>query len=533
MKTSKKLDEEASPINIPQAKRTWPLEQIPLSARLERVLRELGCQKLGDLDGLTFHQVAGVRSCGVATLRELRKLLESINSPEFDLSAEVEPENLRSLIRGIDSFLQSLPPAKLQMLLVRFGGTSAEEGNTLEEIGHRFKLSREGIRQIINSILGQLYRECGPQGLLLLSNIGKKCLDSVQPLAPQLLGSWLGPQTSHQHPLPFYIRLLKELDPTIPAWPNGQHFDSELQKRHTEIVRQVEKLLIQKSSPMALDEIFKQLKIGGPHPEVTVQEFLDLLQQCPDLPVELLAASSHPRASKRSKNNRLKESGVTSIIRPEAIAVTDLAYLVSLIDDCMDRLSLGDRERLLKQLGGREFLTEGQPSRLDSVSDRNSRSIDGVIAQVQKLGGPALASFSREITQRCHRLVCPLTPRVLESWCDARFLDSQYPWTFYIRLLASLEPQLPAWPDGQRGSGVVSKLAATVIGQVERISKESKGTLQLKDMFHQLKSHSGLSGLTVKEFLDALQQHPSLSIDFILPLRVRRQRKGPTNLSRQ
>jgi hypothetical protein len=72
MKTSKKLDEEASPINIPQAKRTWPLEQIPLSARLERVLRELGCQKLGDLDGLTFHQVAGVRSCGVATLRELR-----------------------------------------------------------------------------------------------------------------------------------------------------------------------------------------------------------------------------------------------------------------------------------------------------------------------------------------------------------------------------------------------------------------------------------------------------------------------------
>jgi hypothetical protein len=329
-------------------------------------------------------------------------------------------------------------------------------------------------------------------------------------------------------PSPF-IRLFKQLDPMLPAWPDGQDFNGLL-TRHRQVVQQVERLLIRETSPLGLNDIFEKLKTSNPklHPEVGVQEFLDALQQCPDLPVEFSEAKNSQRGRKHSPSNGNEGWTVIPIIRPQSIPTTDLAHLVWLIDDSLDQLSPIDQRKLLKQLGGAKLAAgRSQPSSDDAASRSASQSLDEAIGRVRRHGGAALARFSKAVTERCCRLICPLTPKVFESWCQAACLDFRHPVEFYVRLLARLEPELPAWPEGQRPAKQITERAAAIIIQIERIAGEGRGTLHRKDIFHQVKSVRGLSGITVKEFLDALQQSPSVPVDFILPLRPRRQKRRP------
>ncbi len=488
----------------------WRLSQLPFSTRLARVLRRLGFERLGELDGLNLQRLLSQRNCGVATVLELVKVLRLVESGDFDLAADPDrPDGLRQLVRHIDAVLETLPSRKLQILLMRLGGTRRGKPSTLQEIGNRFNLTREGARQILCQAIGRVLKSCGPRGILLLHNLSDRCLESVCPLTAELLNSFLGPAASHRYALSFYLRLFKELDPRIPAWPGGQESGHSVQGRQKEVARQIARRL-ENRTPLSLKELFQALKSES-YEELTAKELLEILRRCPALQVEFPEAggqaSLNPPIEKKSAG--LPEFSLT---RHPSTQAKDLSQMAALIDAVMDQLSTVDRENLVRELGAGQPSENERVRRPDSRGQSSSRSIGSGIGRFRRRGGEALSRLLNKLTQKCQRRVCPLTPEVFQSWCCSQILYSSCTPSFYLRLLSRLEPELPAWPDGQQSSSKVSKRSAAIAARVEEIICTTRRTLQLRNVFTMVKSGKGLSGITVKEFLTALQQHPSLPV---------------------
>src|SRR5882724_5067746 len=73
-------------ILIPEIARDWPVASMPVSTRLERVLRRIGCVHLGDLQDVAYKQILRRKNCGKQTLRELESLLTRIESGKLQFS---------------------------------------------------------------------------------------------------------------------------------------------------------------------------------------------------------------------------------------------------------------------------------------------------------------------------------------------------------------------------------------------------------------------------------------------------------------
>jgi len=496
----------------------WRLSQLPFSIRLARALRRLGFERLGELDGLNLQRLLSQRNCGRATVLELVKVLSLVESGDFDLAADPDrPDGLRHLVRHIDSVLETLPARMLQILLMRLGGTRRGKPSTLQEIGNRFNLTRERARQIFSEAIGRVLKSCGPRGILLLHNLSERCLESVCPLTAELLNSFLGPAPSHRYALPFYLRLFKELDPRIPAWPDGQESGHSFKGRQKEVTRLIARCL-ENRTRLSLKAAFEALKSEFDE-ELPANELLEILRRCPALQVEFpeagCPASLNPPIEKESAG--LPECSLT---RHPSKKAKDLNQMAALIDAVVDQLSTVDRENLVRELGAGDLFENERDRRPDSRGESSSRSLDSAIGRFRGLGGEALSRLLNELTQRCQRRVCPLTPEVFQSWCCSQILYSSYTPSFYLRLLSRLEPALPAWPDGQQPSSEVSNRSAAIAARVEEIICATRRTLQLRNVFARVKSGRGLSGITVKEFLTALQQHPLCQLRWPFPAAI-------------
>ena len=69
-----------------------------------------------------------------------------------------------NLSERLASAVRALPNREAQIVSLRFG-LSGQRACTLEEIGHRFGVSRERIRQIEARALGRMRAICDAQGL--------------------------------------------------------------------------------------------------------------------------------------------------------------------------------------------------------------------------------------------------------------------------------------------------------------------------------------------------------------------------------
>lgn len=63
-----------------------------------------------------------------------------------------------SMQQTIDSYLRQLPPREAGVLRMRYGLGGFERPHTLEEIGFRYAVTRERIRQIERKAFGDLRR---------------------------------------------------------------------------------------------------------------------------------------------------------------------------------------------------------------------------------------------------------------------------------------------------------------------------------------------------------------------------------------
>ncbi len=284
----------AGTIAIPAHARGWSLSQMPLSVRLGGVLQKMGFRQVGDLQGISFDQVLSMRNCGQRSIRELAELVRRVQAGEFDFG-RIKGSGLEHLISQVDTAVEAVSDREREMLLLRLGDRD-QTPLTLEEIGEKFGLTRERVRQVVDLLYQRVARHGGPSTFVFLRRLAEKCLSTVCPLTPDLLVLWLGPKAADcRHPGAFYVRLFSELDSEMPAWPEGQKPYPNLDARTREIIRPVVEVLRANISPLPIAELFRRVGEQQPGLNLNPGELLRALKQCASITVDT-TVPDHPLA---------------------------------------------------------------------------------------------------------------------------------------------------------------------------------------------------------------------------------------------
>jgi len=272
-------------INIPPNAKDWPLDKMPLSVRLAGVLDRMGLKLLGDLHGIAYEQINSMRNCGKTSILELKNLIDRVQAGEFDY-VKIKGFSVENLIQLLEKSLAEIPKRERDMILHRMGGFS-NKPLTLEEIGKKYGLTRERVRQVVDLMLNKLYRSGGPAVDYLLKKISEKCLENVMPLTTALLEKWLGPKKDQcKYPLGFYVRLFGNLNPDVPDWADGQKPYPNLDSRTKDIVKPSLDMLRAQISPLPLKDIYLALKEKNQPINLNAGEFLRAIRQAASIIVE-------------------------------------------------------------------------------------------------------------------------------------------------------------------------------------------------------------------------------------------------------
>jgi len=121
-----------------------------------------------------------------------------------------------------------------------------------------------------------------------LRAIAAVCAKKVCPLTPSLLEQWLaGAKPPARYAPAFYVRLLGELNPAIPAWPAGQeHRTDPRPGRQEEALRILKSILHQGEWRLPVKTTFKLTVAHARLRDLRVLEFLEALKYARSLQVE-------------------------------------------------------------------------------------------------------------------------------------------------------------------------------------------------------------------------------------------------------
>jgi hypothetical protein len=255
------------------------IAELPSSVRLEGVFRRRAVSRLGDLHGVAVTDLKAMGNCGAQTIWELTRLIERAAAGEFD--AEQLDWDPVQFLRTIDGLIAGLPERNREILLLRLGGR-LEEVPTLKEIGRRFGLTRERVRQIVDLGVNQIRKSGSRRLRKFLEHVEKLCCEGVFPLTPALLRHWLKKSPATGRFLgSFYVRLLAELRPAIPAWPSGQYGSARRSRRNLEIESRLDAVLRRAFGAMRLSEALSRLRSRGKPSNLKAAELLAAIQGSP------------------------------------------------------------------------------------------------------------------------------------------------------------------------------------------------------------------------------------------------------------
>lgn len=271
-------------IYIPQEVRGLPLAVFPIPTRLSNALNDLDFRLVGDLHDFHVKNLKTLRNCGSHTVSELKIFVEKLQQGDFKIDSSVpqitltpQELNLAQFIEFVDNFLSELPPRERDILGLRFGATG-EKPLTLEEVGGKYGVTRERIRQIQSQNLKRLKLRLGQAGEKLFEQVNRDCLTVVCPLTPQLLVYWTQKDlTDFSFSPSFYIRLLAEIAPEIPTLAEGQITHGQPRsERASEIYQAIKSVLSRRYEAVPLAEMFKLLKNSVK--DLNENQFFDALQ---------------------------------------------------------------------------------------------------------------------------------------------------------------------------------------------------------------------------------------------------------------
>ena len=198
---------------VPEAARGLNPFELPLSTRLEAALRRRNVSRLGDLNGVTEHELKSAGNCGAGTLAELAQLIKRAATGEF-AAPEGAARKPAELVPLLDSLVAKLPARNRAIVRSRLGADSGD-ANTLAETGRPYGLTRERVRQVIEICVERIRRSGGPRLKFHLEQLAARCQKARQPLSGDLFRQWLGPSAKLPSAADYYVRLLVLLDPAL------------------------------------------------------------------------------------------------------------------------------------------------------------------------------------------------------------------------------------------------------------------------------------------------------------------------------
>lgn len=261
-------------------KSVWHLQvaELPGPARLHPVLESIGIQTLRDLHGRSVAEFLQQKNCGVCTIEALEELLQRAVSGEFDNSPLEAANPFEALLNLIEAAIQRLPSDHRRLLLQRLG-TKRFPPMTLEQLGRRHGLTRQGIRFILQTLFAEIRKSFGTRIPRLLDGVTQYCVSKVCPLTPQLLDKLASPFRSRLRLSPeAQVRVIRALDEHVPCWPKGHDHLSAPDADSRRLAAHVARIAWRARGPLTLIQAYRELKTQRRHRSLTVIQYLQRLR---------------------------------------------------------------------------------------------------------------------------------------------------------------------------------------------------------------------------------------------------------------
>jgi hypothetical protein len=203
--------------DVPENIRSWNVSELPLTVRLETVLRNLGIVRVGELHGMHFETLWAARGCGRKTLEKLQQVLARAARGEFAPPVQRAGWQPKPLIQILDALVGFLPDRGCQVFCDRLGAESGEM-ETLESIARRAGMTRQWVSQVALLCVIRI-RKSGSLPLKFhLERLKARCNMAHCAMSPDVLGRWLKASSAKpRFAVPFYVRLIARLEPGIKA----------------------------------------------------------------------------------------------------------------------------------------------------------------------------------------------------------------------------------------------------------------------------------------------------------------------------
>jgi hypothetical protein len=198
-------------IEVSGAARGLRLKDLPVSARLEGVLKGLGIRRLGQLHGLSFRELRARPNIGPTTHAELKTLLRRAEAGEFELSklelASITPADL---LRQIDEAVGALSESDRTLLARRFGATGRAP-QTSRKIAQEDGVSRAWVYYRLGRLVRWVRRQGSLKMRTRLDHVDGVCARSQVPLSPALVSSWQELARPFRNSPQFYVGIIAKL----------------------------------------------------------------------------------------------------------------------------------------------------------------------------------------------------------------------------------------------------------------------------------------------------------------------------------
>jgi hypothetical protein len=203
--------------DVPENIRFWNVFELPLSVRLETVLRNLGITIIGGLHGMPHQALLAAKGCGPKSLAKLQQVLARAARGDFNPPLQRAGWQPKTLIQILDALVGFLPDREGQIFCDRLGAESGEL-EMLESIARRAGITKQWVSQVALVCVIRI-RKSGSLPLKFhLERLKARCNMAHCALSPDVLGRWLDAgSATPRFALPFYIRLIARLDPDIKA----------------------------------------------------------------------------------------------------------------------------------------------------------------------------------------------------------------------------------------------------------------------------------------------------------------------------
>lgn len=176
-----------------------PLNQLALSTQFKKLIKRISktidnvnvAQDILNINPIVFSKLTAVGTKYVSQLIELQNSLPNILEAQtqkialFKENYSIEFNDIDNLlIEDIENYLWTLNEMKMDIALSRWGFNHQHE--SLEEVGKRYQVTRERIRQLEKSINANLPLHLTIQSKVLWVNIREKMTENLKVLLPNL-----------------------------------------------------------------------------------------------------------------------------------------------------------------------------------------------------------------------------------------------------------------------------------------------------------------------------------------------------------